>query len=111
MFSRILVPLDGTAESNAALPAARTMALATGGAVFLLQVLESRESEASATEAADKLKRVAGELAGSGLRVESAVRAGRAADEILQQVNEQATELVIMRTRGRAGIERAMLGS
>jgi nucleotide-binding universal stress UspA family protein len=87
------------------------MALATGASVFLLQVLESSESQASANEARDKLTRVAGELASSALRVESAVRPGRAADEILQQVNEQAAELVIMRTRGRAGIERAVLGS
>jgi nucleotide-binding universal stress UspA family protein len=107
MFSRILVPLDGTAESNAALPAVRTMARATGASVFLLRVLESAESG----DAADKLTRVAGELAANGLQVESAVRAGRAADEILQQLREQAADLVIMRTRGRAGIERAVMGS
>src|SRR5438477_12923531 len=100
MFSRILVPLDGTAEANAALPAARTVAHATGAAVFLLQVLESRESQASANQAADKLTRVADELSGGGLRVESAVRPGQAADEIVQQVAEQAADLVIMRTRG-----------
>ena len=111
MFTRILVPLDGTAESNAALPAARTMAQATGATVFLLQVLESAESQASAKEAADKLARVAGELAGNGPRVESGVRSGQAADEILQQVTEQSADLVIMRTRGRAGIQRAVMGS
>ncbi len=113
MFSRILVPLDGTPESNAALPAARTMALATGASVFLLQVLESDESKtpASADAAADKLRRVAAELAGSNVRVDSEVRPGRAADEILRQVDEQGADLVVMRTRGRAGIQRAVLGS
>jgi nucleotide-binding universal stress UspA family protein len=111
MFSRILVPLDGTAESNAALPAARTMALATGASVFLLQVLDSSELKTSASDAASKLTRVAAELAGNGLRVESAVRPGQAADEIVQQVGEQAADVVIMRTRGRAGIERAVMGS
>ena len=111
MFSRILVPLDGTAESNAALPAARTMARVTGASVFLLQVLESAEAQASPNAAADRLARVAGELAGNGLRVESAVRAGQAADEILQQVSEASADLVIMRTRGRAGIQRAVMGS
>jgi nucleotide-binding universal stress UspA family protein len=111
MFSRILVPLDGTPESNVALPAARTMAQATGASVYLLQVLESAESQASANEASDKLKRVADELAGSGLRVESAVRPGHAADQIVQQVHEQAAGLVIMRTRGQSGIQRAVMGS
>ncbi len=87
------------------------MAQATGASVFLLQVLESAEAEAAANETAEKLSRVAGELAGSGLRVESAVRSGQAADEIVQQVREQAADLVIMRTRGRAGIQRAVMGS
>jgi nucleotide-binding universal stress UspA family protein len=39
------------------------------------------------------------------------VRPGQAADEILQQVREQAADLVIMRTRGQAGIQRAIMGS
>jgi nucleotide-binding universal stress UspA family protein len=110
MFSRILVPLDGTPESNAALPAARTVAQATGASVSLLQVLESPEAENSGN-AADKLARIAAELAGNGVPVESAVRRGQAADEILQQLNEQAADLVIMRTRGQAGIQRAVMGS
>jgi len=111
MFSRILVPLDGTPESNAALPAARTLALAMGASVFLLQVLESPESEPSFAEAADRLRRVADELAKSGPRVDSAVRRGQAADEIAAQVREQGADLVVMRTRGRAGIQRAVMGS
>src|SRR5262249_30759215 len=73
--------------------------------------LESPEAQASANDAADKLARVADELAGSGVQVESGVRPGQAADEILGQVREQDADLVIMRTRGRAGIERAVLGS
>src|SRR5690349_18068337 len=111
MFSRILVPLDGTPQSNAALPAARTIAQATGASVLLLQVLESGELAASANDTADRLARVAGELAASGVRVESAVRSGLAADEIADQVREQAADLVIMRTRGHAGIQRALMGS
>jgi nucleotide-binding universal stress UspA family protein len=39
------------------------------------------------------------------------VRSGQAADEILQEVQKQGTDLVIMRTRGRAGIQRAVMGS
>jgi nucleotide-binding universal stress UspA family protein len=53
MFQRILVPLDGSPESNAALPAARTIAHATGASVYLLHVLES--AEASANAATEKL--------------------------------------------------------
>jgi nucleotide-binding universal stress UspA family protein len=108
VFSRILVPLDASPESNAALPAARTMARATGAAVFLVQVLESG---ASTTAAADKLTRIAGELAGSGLQVESTVRLGQAADEIVDEVRKLSADLVIMRTRGQSGLQRAVMGS
>jgi nucleotide-binding universal stress UspA family protein len=111
MFNQILVPLDGTPESNVALPAARTMAQVTGASVFLFQVLESAAATASANETADRLRRVAAELAGSGVRVESAVRPGQPADEILKEVGEQSADLVIMRTRGQAGIQRAVMGS
>jgi nucleotide-binding universal stress UspA family protein len=38
MFSRILVPLDGSPESNVALPVARTVADATGASIALLRV-------------------------------------------------------------------------
>ena len=39
MFGRILVPLDGTPESNAAVPVACALARATGGSITLLRVL------------------------------------------------------------------------
>ena len=47
MFSNILVPLDGSAESNVALPAARTVARATGGALTLLRIVQPDGASAS----------------------------------------------------------------
>jgi nucleotide-binding universal stress UspA family protein len=106
----ILVPLDGSAQSNAALPLARTLARATDAAMTLLRVM----SHAGATEtrqAASGLQQIASELAGSGLSVDTVVRQGRPADEILEEIRARAAALVVMRTHGRAGIERAILGS
>src|SRR5215831_14182264 len=100
MFRQILVPLDGTPESNAALPVARTIARATGASVYLLQVLEAAGPETAADDAAAKLRQVAAELMTGGLQAESAVRRGRAADEILHQVHALEADLVVMRTRG-----------
>jgi nucleotide-binding universal stress UspA family protein len=37
MFSKIIVPLDGTPQSNAALPLARTLARATDAVVTVLR--------------------------------------------------------------------------
>ena len=54
---------------------------------------------------------MASELAGSDLQVRAVVRDGRPADEILEEVRARDAGLVVMRTHGRAGIERAVLGS
>jgi nucleotide-binding universal stress UspA family protein len=114
MFTRLLVPLDGTPESNAALPLARTVALATGGSVLLLRVVGDRDSSdnpAGVGDVTEALSRTARELAGSGLQVDSIVRQGVPADEILSQVQSQRVDLIVMRTHARAGIQRAVIGS
>src|SRR5581483_1824261 len=103
MFTRILVPLDGTAESNAALPLARTVARATGGSITLLRVLSEDDGIAVATET---LEHIAHELTQSGVQVSAVVHVGEAADEILQEVSEQRADLIIMRTHGRWGVGR-----
>jgi nucleotide-binding universal stress UspA family protein len=43
--------------------------------------------------------------------VESVVRHGHAADEILAEVRAQSAAMVVMRTHARVGVERAILGS
>src|SRR5215831_4890171 len=108
--STILVPLDGSPESNAALPLARTLAKAMAAPVTLLHVMTHADREATRA-ATSNLRDIARELAGSGISVDSTVRSGRAADEILEEVRQRAPSLVVMRTHGRAGIERAILSS
>ncbi|HLZ28117.1 MAG TPA: universal stress protein [Chloroflexota bacterium] len=114
MFSKILVPLDGTAESNIALPPARALARATGAPITLLRVVPRPYTLAERTafdETAQALNRVAAELASGGVEVEALVQGGDVVDEILQACREQAADLVVMRTHGRAGVSRAVLGS
>ena len=114
MFSRILVPLDGTPQSNAALPLADTMARATGAAITLVRVVtESLLPDAGAAAIAAKhdLERVGSGFAGQSVRVSCVVREGEVAPQILEQVHAQAADLIVMRTHGRAGLERAILGS
>jgi nucleotide-binding universal stress UspA family protein len=115
MFASILVPIDGTAESNAALPLARTMSRETGASITLLRVLQPHDLTAARDafeEASDTLKRIGNELAGGDLHVATAIREGDdVVDEILQQTRAQRADLIVMRTHGRVGIERAVLGS
>lgn len=106
----ILVPLDGSAESNAALPLARTLANAIHASIKLLRVLPEDASETT-DSASSGLGRIASELAASGVQVASSVRRGRVAEEILSEIRELPATLVVMRTHGRSGVERVILGS
>jgi nucleotide-binding universal stress UspA family protein len=111
MFSNILVPLDWTAESTIALPLARTVAWATGGSITLLRVVRPHDA-AGLKQASTELERLSAESMETGPRVESAVaEAGNVAHEILAQIQRRHVDLVIMRTHGRAGLNRAVLGS
>jgi nucleotide-binding universal stress UspA family protein len=107
---RILVPLDGSSESNAALPLARTLAMATGAPITLLRVLSVDDDEA-ALYARSNLRKIADELAGSGIHVDTVLRNGHAAEQILQELATGSIDLIVMRTHGRAGLERAIIGS
>ncbi|HEX8968910.1 MAG TPA: universal stress protein [Chloroflexota bacterium] len=114
MFSRVLVPLDGSSESNVALPLARTLAQASGASITLLRVVPSTvlpADQIASEEAQRSLDRIAGELASAGVRVDAAVREGDPAEQILEQTRATAADLIVMRTHGRAGVERAVLGS
>jgi len=112
MFTRILVPLDGSPETNAALPLAAAMARATHATIVLHRVIPSEEWTAeSEISTREKLRRVAVELTGGGQPVEWLVTVGDPAPEILQQVYRSRADLVIMRTHGRSGVQRVVEGS
>jgi nucleotide-binding universal stress UspA family protein len=114
MFKTILVPLDGSAESNVALPLARAMAQPTGGAIWLVRVVPVSplpDGHTRTHEAALSIQRVADELSRGGLEVHPVTREGDAGQEILHLSTEAAADVIVMRTHGRAGLERAVFGS
>jgi nucleotide-binding universal stress UspA family protein len=115
MFSRILVPTDGSAASNVALPLARTVAKATGAPVTLMRVLELEDgtpSREAFAQAQNTLRHIAAELRESVSDVDAVVEgADNVAEAIIRQTRRQHADLVIMRTHGRGGLERAVLGS
>jgi nucleotide-binding universal stress UspA family protein len=114
MFSTILVPLDGTPESNAALPVACVVARVARASIWLLRVARYAHlspDHSVVHAAAESVERIASELAGSGLEVHPVTREGEAAREILHVSQDIRADLIIMRTHGRAGFERAVFGS
>src|SRR5262245_10404240 len=77
VFQKLLVPLDGSAESAVALPLARLVAAATGARVRLLRVINPRGDSARQAELAEAhayLTRMRDELEPGEQPVETAVQ-------------------------------------
>lgn len=118
MYRSILVPVDGSALSEYAIPIAVEIAGRTGGEVRLLRVAHrpSGEDDQSACVASpdmDRLnqetRRLASTFANSRVDVKAGVRVGSAPEEILQAA--EWSDLVVLSTHGQGGIARWVLGS
>jgi nucleotide-binding universal stress UspA family protein len=115
MFTRLLVPLDGTNEAAAAVPAATTLARATGGGLTLVRVLEREGEPAEALLrdhiAADELRATAAELTTTDLQVDVVIGRPPVAQFIIDTAAARDADVIVMATRGRAGLARAFGGS
>src|SRR5579871_5389436 len=83
MFTRIVVPLDGSSEGTIAVPHACLMARVSGATVTLMRVVGHERDVADAQTFVDGL---AHEYGTPEVRVETSVREGDAANEILDDV-------------------------
>lgn len=129
MFSRIIVPVDGSKLAEAVLPYVRVFARAFDSKVSLLQAMDLETgsfpsdliglmSEAKAEETR-KLARRTGEeyLAGlektmGAVEVERIIGAGQPDKVIVDESDrDSATNLIAMSTHGRSGIGRWIVGS
>jgi nucleotide-binding universal stress UspA family protein len=135
MFQRIVVPLDGSARAERAIPVAARLARASGGSIVLLRIADIPvEYEAAlyasyvsqtpfyAQEIQDaelaRARVYLAELARSeqlaGIAVDKAVSTGGAAPAILDYLSRHEgpqVELVVMCSHGRTGVGRWALGS
>jgi nucleotide-binding universal stress UspA family protein len=115
MFDRILVPLDGTPLANAVLPLVRAIALTTNASVHLVRVLPGKPIDHTPEEHRAALKQLGGvghELTEGDRRITETIRYGDdVAAEISAEAEQHGANLIVMSTRGRAGLERALLGS
>ena len=128
---RLLVPLDGSRPSEAALPVASALARAYGAEIFLLRVVPTlatitgeRASTArlvpTATaasldleerEAKVALEAIASQLRAAGARASVLIRRGEPAQEVLAVALRMDAELIVMATHGRAGLDAVFSGS
>ena len=129
MFSRILVPVDGSPLAEQAVPFAAHIARATGGTVLLMRALAPGALgyyepalgpyvgpppgllQQESTDAQAYLTRISGWPVLSGLAVETDPVVGLAAPAIAHVSEEWHADLVVLTTHGRTGLTRWVLGS
>lgn len=125
MYSKMLIPLDGSKTSERVLPFARSLAATLKLPIELLEVVDI--AAATAHIVADKARYLdtiiaEGENASRehleevaatfpGARVTCKVIRGRPADVIIERAEAEAGTLIAMATHGRSGINRWMMGS
>lgn len=104
---KILICTDGSTHAQDALRFAGFIVKRARGPVKVLGVAESREDEEKIRAVVSQAEEILGEVP----NLETMVRRGHAAEEILHELEKGGYELVILGARGRRGITRFLLGS
>lgn len=105
MFRSVLVPLDGSSFSEQALPLAEMVGRVAGTRLHLVSV------DGDGAEKEAYLSGIAERLGGEGVEVEHVVLGGKIVDAIEDHARQTGTDLIVMATHGRSGLERLRLGS
>jgi nucleotide-binding universal stress UspA family protein len=125
VYRKVVVTLDGSPAAEAIIPFILEIARPLGIGVALVQVLEvtppmavegtryfrAEDLEARRREAEAYLRPVAAKLRARGVDVETVVRHGAPADEIVAAAREVGADLIAMTTHGRSGLGRLLFGS
>lgn len=126
MYTKVIVPLDGSELSEQALPYARLVARSIAAPIELVQaydilpprLLGSRArsvvaqlEDGARSAALAELEPARQRLAAAGHSVSTAARRGPAADAIAAHAGADPAALVVMCTHGRGGISRWVMGS
>ena len=123
----LIVPLDGSAIAEAALPTAESLAATLRAEVVLVRAVPPPDIALSPggmsaalfptdwamaeREASAYLERVAARLRAAGIVTTAIVRTGAPANVVAAVAEERGAALTILTTHGRTGLDRLMLGS
>ena len=125
MYTKILVPLDGSALAERAVAHAEQIAKAAGAEMILVQVIQAPLGAApeagqdeevnalreSAAQARAYLGMVATRVSAAGVRARFEVLEGAPAAGILAFAHSEDVDLLVMSTHGRRGITKMVMGS
>jgi nucleotide-binding universal stress UspA family protein len=121
----VLVPLDGSASSEAAIPYAVAVGRALGATLRLLRVVDTTSGYffleqvewdkeligSLRDEALSYVEQRRSVLRDQGMETSTAVAVGNATEEILRDAKVAGASMIVMATRGRGGLQRWVLGS
>ena len=111
MFNKILVPIDGSEESESVLPFVRDIAPRFNSEVYLLGIGIGSKQRRINKLLEDHIADIATGLQGDTIHSKPVILYGRPADSILDYSRENGMDLIIMATHGRGGISRWWMGS
>jgi nucleotide-binding universal stress UspA family protein len=119
MFTKILIPLDGSTFAGAALPLGLALSCRTKAALHLVTVVEPipmfayDQWEVSLREGAEGYLASTAERvrALAGAEVTTALRSGHVVETLLTEAGACEADLIVMATHGRGALSRAWLGS
>jgi len=106
-FQEILVALDGSEAAESVLPYIRTLATRFNSSVLLLSVPEGSESEEYAVTIQQYLDAITAQLHKDGISARHAVKGSGPARTILAVAAEEGSDLIMMASHGRGGIQRS----
>jgi nucleotide-binding universal stress UspA family protein len=119
-IDKILVPLDGSDCSEMVLPKVEKLATELKASIALIRVafvhtfpgVDPTDVEVKVVrEAEEYLNKIEEELKKKGFKVDSHVRYGNEAEEILDHAAQKDIDMIAMTTHGRSGVKRFLLGS
>jgi nucleotide-binding universal stress UspA family protein len=128
-YRKILVPLDGSAVADQALPHAQHLAVQSSAELILFEVvpevhpeiklkndahlaLSGAEAQQSLVDkSTEALEVLADNLRFHQIQAEAVVEVGEPASKIVEYAAAHATDLIVMCTHGRTGLQRLAYGS
>jgi nucleotide-binding universal stress UspA family protein len=126
MYSKILVPLDGSEFGERAIQHAEEIGQATKAEIILFQVVQNpirstpiaagqKEETKVMKEVEDKagayLERVASPLKAKGIKVRCNIAVGEPKGEILKKAHEEDVDLIVMSTHNEGDLYKLVVGS
>jgi len=120
MYETILVPTDGSSQSDAALDHAAALAHHHDATIHILYVADTNRDSLTAQGGevvdaleleGDRITSEAVERVEPGVDVVDTVEAGDPVETILDYATSVGADLVVMGTHGRRGLDRYLLGS